>query len=98
MTLECLNTIVTGYADDVVMGVKADSTTTDLVYHFTDCLLRTPKKEDEEHIVRVIFETPKDSVQGKQHFRTIDEDNLYYDFAIDSISPAFQNAIGRIVQ
>ena len=95
MTLECMNTLVTGYADDVVMGVKADSTTTDLVYHFTDCLLRTPKKEDEEHIVRVIFETPKDSVQGKQHFKTIDEENLYYDFTLDSISPAFQNGIGR---
>ena len=95
MTLTCSNTLVTGYADDVVMGVKADSTTTDLVYRFTDCLLRTPQKEDEEHIVRVIFETPKDSVQGKQHFKTIDEENLYYDFTLDSISPAFQNGIGR---
>ena len=95
MTLSCSNTLVTGYADDVVMGEIADSTVV-FDYHFADCLLRTPKVEDEKRIERVIFETPKDSVQGKQHFRTVDEENLYYDFTLDSISPAFQNGIGRL--
>ena len=95
MTLSCSNTLVTGYADDVVMGEIADSTVV-FDYHFADCLLRTPKVEDEKRIERVIFETPKDSVQGKQHFRTVDEENLYYDFTLDSISPAFQNNIGRM--
>ena len=95
MTLECMNTLVTGYADDVVMGEMADTTVV-LDYHFTNCLLRTPKVEDEKRLERVIFETPKDSVQGKQHFRTVDEENLYYDFTLDSISPAFQNNIGRL--
>ena len=97
MILLCTNTLATGYADDVVQGEVADTTVV-FDYRFADCLLRTPKVEDEERFERIIWETPKDSVQGKQHFRTIDEDNLYYDFALDSISPAFQNAIGRIVQ
>jgi len=96
MTLVCQNTLVTGYADDVVLG-EATDTTVVFDYHFADCLLRTPKVEnDTVRFERIIWETPKDTVQGKQHFRLVDEDNLIYDFALDSISPAFQNNIGRL--
>jgi hypothetical protein len=97
MTLVCTNTLVTGYADDVVQGEVSDTAVV-FDYRFADCLLRTPEVEDSVRFERIIWETPEDSVQGKQHFRTVDEENLYYDFALDSISPAFQNAIGRIVQ
>lgn len=96
LLLLCTNTLVTGYEDDVVMG-EAGDTTVVFDYCFADCLLRTPAVDDSTRFERVIWETPKDSVQGKQHFRTIDEDNLYYDFTIDSISPAFQHDIGRIL-
>ena len=95
MTLVCRNTLVTGYADDVVSG-EATDTTVVFDYRFADCLLRTPEVDDSVRFERIIWETPKDTVQGKQHFRTIDEDNLYYDFALDSISPALLNDIGRI--
>lgn len=96
MTLVCQQTLVTGYADDVVQGAAADTAVV-FDYRFADCLLRTPKVEDDSvRFARIIWETPKDSVQGKQHFRTVDEENLYYDFALDSISPAFQNGIGRM--
>lgn len=95
MTLVCTNTLVTGYADDVVQGEVSDTAVV-FDYRFADCLLRTPEVEDSVRFERIIWETPEDSVQGKQHFRTVDEENLYYDFALDSISPAFQNAIGRI--
>jgi hypothetical protein len=95
MVLLCMNTLVTGYADDVVMGEVKDTTVV-YDYHFADCLLRTPSVADSTRLERIIWETPKDSVQGKQHFKTVDEDNLYYDFSIDSISPAFSRSIGRI--
>jgi hypothetical protein len=96
MTLVCQNTLVTGYADDVVLG-EATDTAVVFDYHFADCLLRTPKVEnDSVRFERIVWETPKDTVQGKQHFRLVDEDNLIYDFALDSISPAFQNNIGRL--
>lgn len=94
MTLVCRNTLVTGYADDVVSGETTDTTVV-FDYRFADCLLRTPEVDDSVRFERIIWETPKDSVQGKQHFRTFDEDNLYYDFALDSISPALLNGIGR---
>ena len=85
--------IVTGYADDVVMGeARADDSTTVFSYHFENTLLRTPKPDstsiDTTAFVRILWESPKDSVQGKQHFVLIDEDNLQYDFHLDSISTA----------
>ena len=94
LLLLCTNTLVTGYADDVVMGEVSDTTVV-YDYRFDNCILRTDSVIDAERFERVLWETPKDSVQGKQHFRVIDEDNLYYDFAIDSISPAFKLDIGR---
>lgn len=97
MLLECTSTLITGYADDVVQGEVQDTTVV-YDYHFADCLLRTPQVEDSTRFERIIWETPKDSIQGKQHFRIIDEENLYYDFTIDSISPAYSRSIGRIFQ
>ena len=94
LLLQCTNTLVTGYADDVVMG-EASDTAVVYDYRFANCILRTDSVADAERFERIHWETPKDSVQGKQHFQVIDEDNLYYDFAIDSISPAFTLDIGR---
>ena len=96
MLLLCTNTLITGYADDVVMGEMQDTTIV-FDYRFADCILRTDSVADKKRFERIIWETPKDSVQGKQHFKTIDEENLYYDFTIDSISPAFKLGIGRII-
>ena len=81
--------IVTGYADDVVMGeaFKGDSVTS-FKYHFENSLLRTPLVEDSLSFVDIRWETPDDSIQGKQHFRQIDEKNLIYDFHLDSLSTA----------
>lgn len=98
MLLDCRWTLATGYADDVVMGESTDDADETLFdYHFADCLLRTPAVEDDSvRFERIIWETPKDSVQGKQHFVLVDEENLIYDFALDSISPALQRGIGRL--
>ena len=97
LLLQCQNTLVTGYEADVVMGEVADTTVV-FDYRFADCILRTDSVADPERFERIIWETPKDSVQGTKHFRNIDEDNLYYDFAIDSISPAFPLRIGRYTE
>lgn len=84
----CTNSIVTGYEEDVVMGEVTDTTAV-YAYQFSDCLLRTPKVENDTVGFRnIIWETPKDSIQGKKHFARIDEDNLYYDFHLDSLSIA----------
>ena len=89
LKLLCSNTIVTGYADDEVMLYHSGDASRVLEYRFSDCLLRTPAVEDDTvSFKRIQWETPKDSIQGKQHFVTIDETNLYYDFHLDSLSTA----------
>jgi len=88
LILYCTNSIMTGYGDDVVMGDCSD-TTKIYAYQFVDCLMRTPEvKDDTVGFKRIQWETPKDSVQGKQHFVKIDEGNFYYDFHLDSLSTA----------
>lgn len=88
LLLLCTNTIVTGYDADVVMGDCSD-TTKIFWYQFEDCLLRTPAVEgDTVSFKRIQWETPSDSIQGKQHFVKIDEENLDYDFHLDSLSTA----------
>ena len=96
ITISCHNTMATGYDADVVFGDKNRKDTT-LVYsyEFSNCLLRTDSVSKAERFKDVIWESPKDSIEGKKHFRLIDEKKLIYDFTIDSISPAFKRQIGR---
>lgn len=95
ITLDCQKTLITGYEADVVFGEQADTTLT-YNFNFSDCILRTDSVTASEYFQDIIWETPKDSIEGKKHFKTIDEDNFYYDFSIDSISPAFKRKIGRL--
>lgn len=85
----CKSSILTGYDEDVLMGGVRD-TIAAFEYSFYKTLLRTPKVESDDSVrfVDVIWESPKDSIQGKKHFITIDEENLYYDFHLDSLSTA----------
>ena len=85
--LRCDSSIITGYDEDVWMCLIAD-TINPLEYEFKNTLMRTPVVEDSIRFSNIIWETPKDSVQGKQHFRLIDEENLIYDFHLDSLSTA----------
>lgn len=87
--LQMTNSIVTGYDEDVVMGESKDSTVA-YGFYFENTLLRTPEIKDslQQTFVNIKWETPKDSIQGKQHFVLIDEENLKYDFHLDSLSTA----------
>jgi hypothetical protein len=102
LNLSCKNTLITGYEADVLMAEekekKNEKDTTKVgafSFHFKNCILRTDSVDD-ERLENIIWETPKDSVEGKKHFRVFDEENLYYDFTIDTISPAFARGIGAL--
>ena len=84
--ITCKGSILTGYADDVVDGLKADGETA-FDYHFIDCLIRMPEKESDE-FTDIIWEKPDDEAGGKKHFVTIDEDKFIYDFHLVETSPA----------
>ena len=89
MYLLCQGSIITGYADDVVIGDMKGEDASTFDYAFSQCLMRTPKvTDDPERFMEIKWETPKDSIEGKKHFVTIDEDNLIYDFHLDTLSTA----------
>jgi hypothetical protein len=94
MSMNCINTLVTGYADDVMTGEQKDTTVT-FAYAFDHCIIRTPKitTADSLHFTNVIYEDIKDTTStGIKHFVKIDTDNLRYDFNLKSTSSAIGKA------
>ena len=49
-----------------------------------------------EDFENVIFESPKDDIQGEKHFKVFDTDNLFYNFSIKEESPAYSLEIGDL--
>lgn len=94
LTLSCTNTLITGYADDVLTGVKGEGSNA-AEYLFADCIIRTPQVSEDEsaHFKRVIFENPKDTAHtGTKHFAKIDTEKLRYDFRLSPGSAAVDKA------
>lgn len=87
--MDCVNSIVTGYGDDMFSGIKSDGEK-DFNYRFVSSLVRTPEVEDEEHFIDVLFENVEDTaaVSGDENFRLVDIDLQRYDFHLDGRSPA----------
>ncbi|WP_288318235.1 right-handed parallel beta-helix repeat-containing protein [Xylanibacter caecicola] len=103
LRMDCINTIVTGYADDVVFGSNVEDETVPYNYSFINCVLRTEKPtEDKENIINVIWEgagrddskdiNVDDIIEGEKHFRLVDGDRQRYDFHLAEGSTAIGNA------
>lgn len=95
--MDCINSIVTGYSDDEIMGQAVD-TTVAYTYRFINSILRTDTVADQpDNIIDVMWEkTNTDSIPyGEKNFRLADIDRQYYDFHLDSISRAIGNASQR---
>lgn len=87
-----INSLITGYADDVINISKDDS---ELDWQFSHCIIRTPKPttDDSTRMANVIFEDVKDTTStGVKHFKNIDTDNLIYDFHLSDKSMAIDKA------
>ncbi|MCD8318696.1 MAG: hypothetical protein LUC45_07620 [Paraprevotella sp.] len=82
-----LNCLVTGYADDVIMGNLKDDQN-DVDYYFGNCVLRTVESEDAARFVNVVYEKKGDQGTGQDQFKRFDTDNYLYDFRLDSLSVA----------
>lgn len=94
LNLTVANTLVTGYADDQLMGERKDSTTK-FNYNFSYSIIRTPRvtTADSVNFNKVIYEDVKDTLNsGDKHFVRIDNDSLRYDFRLDSVSLAIDKA------
>lgn len=89
--LLCQNSLITGYADDVMLGESGDL----FNYRFEDCIIRTPKitTNDGIRFPAVLFEDPRDTLTtGKKHFKRFDTEKYIYDFRLDAGSPAIEKA------
>lgn len=86
----CQNSLITGYADDVVMGNRQDNGN-DFNYRFENCLLRTvaPAESEQANFVDTELEDITDADFGSyHHFLEFDTENLIYDFSLAENSTA----------
>lgn len=91
---DCRNTLITGYADDQMMGQPGDSTAV-FNYSFSDCIIRTPVIDtaDSVNFTNVVYEDVTDTLTaGRKHFAMFDTVNFIYDFRLDSVSTAIDKA------
>ncbi|MCR5153182.1 MAG: right-handed parallel beta-helix repeat-containing protein [Prevotella sp.] len=88
--MSCINTLITGYADDEILGTSREDSDTPYLYYFDHCIIRTPvMDEDPVHLIENIYEQPEDTVSGGvKHFALIDTNNLVYDFQLSEKSSA----------
>ncbi len=90
-SMQCVNSIVTGYAEDVLKG-EYDKTENTFNYMFTNCILRTPEIKDEEtakYFVDIIWENVEDTVSGgEKNFKLVDINTQHYDFHLSERSKA----------
>ena len=89
--LLCQNTIITGYSEDELNGIVNKECN----IKFENCIIRTPKisTADSVFFENIIYENIEDTIRyGKKHFHTIDTNNYIYNFSLDSISVARDNA------
>lgn len=92
-----LNCIITGYADDEIMGrmiTEDEAKANDVAepafnYGFRNCFVIThTDDESEKHFVNCVFEKEDAKTYKKDNFQTIDTDIYFYNFALKEESPA----------
>lgn len=82
-----LNCVITGYADDVIMGNISENDQNPCDYLFQNSLLRTVVSDDVERFRNIRYDLPDSlEVNGKDHFVLFDTYNFLYDFTPDSLS------------
>lgn len=94
IVLQCYNSIITGYANDVLQGEQMSEENA-FEYIFTNCLMRTPEPQEEHkaYFVDVIYEDTDNAEAGGEHnFIRVDIDSLRYDFRLADSSQAIDAA------
>ena len=93
--LNVTNSLITGYADDLISGERPKDEDKPFYFDFEDCVLRTPKPTtaDSVYFKNIIYEDVKDTTKyGEKNFVKIDADKQYYDFHLSKVSAAVDKA------
>lgn len=81
-----INSVITGYSDDVLMGSITEGQDYTCPYLFSHCLLNTIESRDTTRFIRVIYDTDKQDLYREKNFALFDTKNFLYDFTPDSLS------------
>lgn len=84
--LQVFNSVITGYADDVIMGNLLPDSEDSEYYYFQNSYLRTVGENDDEHFIACKFENEDMELVGEKNFKVFDTYNFIYDFTPDSLS------------
>lgn len=88
--LDVSNSLITGYADDVLQGVRGEASLP-FEFSFGYSVIRTPAVASADSLcfTNVIYEDVADTVAyGRKHFILFDTENFRYDFRLVETSPA----------
>ena len=84
--IQVQNSVITGYADDVIMGNMSLEYEDSENYFFQNSFLRTVGENDENHFINCKFDNEKMELKGEKNFKVFDTHNFIYDFTPDSLS------------
>jgi hypothetical protein len=84
--LRVINSLITGYSDDELMGEKDSSVV--FKYRFINCLICTPRNDKDTLFVNTLWESPDSTTSQSKNFKTFNTDDMFYDFRLDSLSRA----------
>ena len=83
---EFVNCVITGYADDVLMGSWFENQDYEANYIFRNCFIATEVTDDPVRFISITYDDPKSETASFRNFRLIDTHNFIYDFTPDSLS------------
>ncbi len=81
------NCVITGYADDEIMGNRCEDESVAFNYSFMSCLLRTPAY-DSEAVRECLWDSPDSIPNSDKNFPEFDLKGLNFSFVPDSASRA----------
>lgn len=80
------NCVITGYADDVIMGGISEGQDYACDYLFRNSYLKTVASEDTLRFSSIHYESKEDSIHGEKNYKRFDTHDFIYDFTPDSLS------------
>lgn len=81
-----LNSVIMGYAEDVIMGSIEEGQDYTCDYLFDHCYLRTVSSDDSLRFANIIYDNKDQELEGEKNFQLLDTHSFTYDFTPDSLS------------
>lgn len=81
-----VNCVITGYAEDVLMGSWFENQDYVANYRFQNCFIATEVTDDPATFINIVYDDPESETASWRNFKLLDTHAFVYDFTPDSIS------------